>query len=74
MREQIEHLESLMANSKNLRKNIEHPIRSLTVEFNSLIELRKTLAKRYEESIAPFAADFKVIELLELNTEYAQIE
>ena len=49
MREQIEHLESLMAHSKNLRKNIEHPVRSLSVEFNSLIEMRKAVTKKFEE-------------------------
>jgi hypothetical protein len=71
MREQIEHLESLMAHSKNLRKNIEHPVRSLSVEFNSLIEMRIALTKNFEEKIAPLAAEFKIIELLELNTEFA---
>lgn len=70
----IEHLESQMQNSSSLRRNIEHPVRSITVELNSLIELGRTLLKVFEETIMPLVNEFKLIELLSLTPDFEKFE
>lgn len=49
-------------------------MRSITVEMNALIELGRALLKVFEESINPLVNDFKLIELLALNSDLAQYE
>jgi hypothetical protein len=74
MGQTIEYLESLMQNSRSLRRNIEHPVRSVTVEINSLYNLGSSLVKSYEDNILPLTEKFMLIELIALNKEFEQIE
>jgi hypothetical protein len=73
MAQTIEYLESLMPNSRSLRRNIEHPVRSVTVEIKALYDLGSSLVQKYEDKILPLTEKFKLIELIALNKEFEQI-
>jgi hypothetical protein len=71
MRPLIEHLESLMQDAKSLRHNIGHPVKYITVELNTLLQLGNTLVENYEKVILPLADKFQLVQLIALSEEFA---